>query len=686
MFDRRVKFVLIILLLPALMVAVRLGHLQLLNASTYREATEKLLEREPRQFPFLRGSITDCAGRVLAYDAPAWDIAVHYGAMVNDKAARRQLCRDIGIPRRELTEEHLDETLAKVGRRIDESWVKISQFTGTPLSEMKPDVDRVVARVRRIKERVSAQRGVDTVVEEECKVHPIVTGLDESQQVAARIGLAEYPWIEVVTSHRRRYAGGTAIGHLVGQVSRVTDEAIADDPNADDPLRCYDSDDVFDVFGVRGVEALAEQWLRGRRGQEHENRLHRQVSPPVLAVNGNDVRLTISMELQQTFYGRLTDDVKTTGACAVLLDIPTRSVIAMVSYPSVDPNDKAQLLAVDPNDPRRPFVFRAVREVYPPGSIVKPMFLAGALADGVISSSTSFNCQGRLNPQDTTKFGCDAVHGDVGPIGAVQESCNVFFYRVGEKMGVSRETWWMQQFGLGKSSGMGLRDELAGHLSTRSGLYEARNVAIGQGETTVTPIQAANMIATVASGEYRPVTLWANDPAPRPAPVRLNVDASAWRVVREGMYRAVNEPRGTAFRKGGLSEPGSYVLLGKTGTAQTPPPEWYYSCRFPDGTIKEILARNQATLLNAYPPERRPEVIAQRKPPEYEDKDHSWFVGYLAPRDRYLQDVTGGPNSVAIAVIVEYAGHGGEVAVPIAAAMLDSVMMAAPELCGRGGS
>lgn len=682
MFERRVKFLLVLLAVPAVALAARLVHLQVFSAAEFRTATDKMLELRPRQFPFLRGSITDCAGRPLAYDAPAWDVAVHYGVLVDEPAVRKRMSRIIGVPLDELTPEMLDA-----------SWHRISQLTGTSVADMQADARRIVARIKRIKRHVSERRGVETLIAEEIQSHPVVTGLDQSQQVAARIGLSGYPWVEVVPSHTRRYEGGPAVGHLTGRVVRVSDAVLEADENADDPLAAYRPEDVY---GVRGVEALGERWLRGRRGQVWVDRLGDIVTvdragrplPPIEAVDGKDLQLTLDLALQQALYARLGAEITTrypasTGGAAVLLDIPTRQVIALLSYPSIDPNDRTAMLEVDPNDPRRPFLFRAVREIYNPGSIVKPMLLAAGLADGTVHRNTHFTCTGHLLPGHPNKWRCTGIHGAADPIYAIQHSCNIFFYHLGQQMGVPREAWWMQQFGLGHTSGTGLLDESVGRLPSRRTNGEARFAAIGQSETELTPIQAANMIATIASGEYRPVTVWANDPAPRPEAVRLNVPDSAWRIVREGLYRTVNEPGGTAYRDGKLAEPGGFVLLGKTGSAEGYPPEWFYTCRFPDGTVREIRARNQRTLLSDYPPERRPTVLSQRKPPEYE-QTHGWFVGYLVPRDRYLQDVTGGDMRIAIAVVVEYAGHGGEVAVPVATAMLDSVMMAGDSICSGG--
>jgi cell division protein FtsI/penicillin-binding protein 2 len=216
---------------------------------------------------------------------------------------------------------------------------------------------------------------------------------------------------------------------------------------------------------------------------------------------------------------------------------------------------------------------------------------------------------------------------------------------------------------------------------------EARQAGIGQSETELTPIQDANLIATVANGVYKPVTLWANDPTPHPPGTRLPVSAEDWKTVREGLYDVVNVPQGTAYRtlqSKGISF-GKYVMLGKTGSAEGWAPESIYLVRHPDGRREEIRALNAPSLLRKYP---NVQIESQRRPPEY-DQTHSWFVAYLAPRGRHLDPVGPGPASVAVAVIVEYAGHGGLIAAPVAAEILQSYLIMAerpaePNQAGEG--
>lgn len=659
MFERRIKLLLILLAVPAVTVAGRLIQLQVFAAQAYRDETRKMLERPPRQFPCLRGKILDSRGRILASDAPAWSIAVQYGAMINqhglmvdDPTVRKNMCRLMDVPWRELSEE-----------RIKESWTRIAELSTRPLPDLWVEAERIVSRVRRIKKTVSEHRGVETLIEEELQPHPVVRGLNRSEQVAARIALAEYPWIEIVSSHRRVYAGGAAMGQTLGRLGRVTDQTLANDPNADDPLARYQPDDIF---GIQGVEAIAENALRGRRGQVHEDRFGVELSPPVDPIDGQDIQLTIDLALQEAIYRDWTRSALGTGRTAVILDVPTRNVLAMVGYPAVDPNDPDDMRRVSPDDPRRPFLFRAVRGNYHPGSIIKPVILAGGLTDRKIAPRETVNCIGRLFADYPNAWRCEGYHPNISAVEAIQKSCNVYFYILGQRLGVQREAYWMQQFGMGQAAGTGLIEEFHGRLPIDRNDGEARLAGIGQGRTELTPLQAANLIATVADGKYRPVTLWADNPSPHPPSAPLPVSDIAWRTVREGLYAAVNAFKGTAYETAGHVDFGPYVLLGKTGSAETAPPEWIYPVVFPDGTRQEVRAPNAKAVRRRYPdPRIRIDHENKRKPPEYE-QTHAWFVGYLAPRGRHVQPVGPGPASIAIAVIVEYAGHGGKQAVPVA--------------------
>ena len=674
MFEHRLKILLILAGALACVLAMRFTQVQLLQAGQAATESESLLHRPPKYYPFLRGRILDHEGRPLAYDAPTWDISIAYGAMVGDETFLRETARDL------FPDERLDDALAMLDQRIRDSWRALIRLTAVPRTELAEVVTRHVRRIQRIKQAVEDRQGIEVVIAEELMTHPVVRNLSQDQQVAARIELKDYPWIEVTKSHDRVYRGGPAMAAILGRMAEVDAATLDDDPNMDDPLARYWPGERH---GISGIEAIAEQVLRGKRGRTHEDAVGRPISEAIEPVNGRDYRLTIDLGLQRSMYNELASAVERTpyrsGGAAVLLDIPSRHILGMVSYPSIDPNDPAfDLDALTPEEKlRQPFVFRAVRQYYPPGSIVKPMLLAAAMTDGALSPSQTFHCEGRLFP-GKPHWACTAAHGDVGSIFAIQHSCNVFFYNIGELMGVPAISNWMSQFGFGRRAGTGLAAEKAGRLPEIGGEGDARNLAIGQGALDVTPIQAANMVATVASGVFREVTMDAEDRWPRPSH-QLNIPESVWRTVREGMYQVVNTKGGTAFgpKKGELEDAGHYVLLGKTGSAEAPrrPLKRRYTCHFPDGDIKHVIAASEADVLKQYPDVRITGFRTVHFWPEQDPPPtHAWFVGYLTSKSRYLEPANSADLNVAIAVVIEYSGHGGDVAAPVAKRMIQSVI------------
>lgn len=683
MFERRLRLIMVLMVIPAVAVIARLVQLQIVEGEQYASKAEALLIKPMRLYPCLRGEIVDAEGARLAYDAESWDICVHYGILSEAedhlRAMARERLRRRGVPR---TADNVAEEMHKLGIEIDESWHAIARLTGRQVEDLDAVRERRLRQVQRIKEVVTQRRKIDTVVDEERTVHPIVQGLNHQMCVEAKVQLADYPWVEVLVSHTRRYEGGDAMGHLYGTLNEVGPEDLREDVNTADILSRYL---LGDLIGRTGLERLGEQWLRGRRGCEQEDLRGVPTTQPVAPVDGNTMRLSLNLRLQQYCYHRLQAAVRehppSTGGAAVILDIPTRKVLALVSYPAFDPNlpdaERAKLATQDPFG--QPYVFRAVHQPYPPGSTIKALVLPSALTEGKVGPGTTYDCIGYLFPGLPNRWQCDArrAHGTVDPILAVQKSCNVFFYHVGENMGLANLVKWMDRFGFGRVTGIGLIEDATGtlpQLRRDMGAGPARLAAIGQGEVSATPLQLANMIATVASGVWKPVTIWPDNPDQSLQGYELPIPAANWRLVREGLYKVVNEQGGRAYGplRAKLAGEEEFVLLGKTGSAEAPALERLYRCRFPDGTEKTIKARTFRELRNRYPEGQKPEYISQEDAQVY--PTHGWFVGYLATRGHYLEPAISGELNVAIAVIVEYAGHGGAVAAPVARDMLQALI------------
>jgi len=443
----------------------------------------------------------------------------------------------------------------------------------------------------------------------------------------------ELPGVRVETRTRRRYPLGPLFGHLVGYVGEVSGDDIAARPEGD-----YRPGDLI---GRAGLEAVHESSLRGRDGWALEEidalgrvvSRRRQILQPVRA--GDDLRLTLSAALQESLAAAMAGR----RGCAVAMALPGGEILAAVSLPSYDPNLLASGITADQwrrltTDPGHPLLNRLVQAVYPPGSPYKIVTSLCALANGVATPHSRFEpCLGSYRFGNRL-FRCwkRGGHGEVDHTRALVQSCDVFYYQLVQRLDLAKLAATAHLLGLGEVTGIGLPGELAGNIPDRD-WYDRRfgprgwsrgvllNNAIGQGEVLVTPLQMVLMTGRVATGlaDLRP-RLVADAPGAAPGPsIPLAVPGPALDWVRRTMRQVVDIGTGVRARLAAVH------VAGKTGTAQNP-----------------------------------------------HGQDHAWFVCFApeeAPR-------------VALAVILENAGHGGAVAAPVAARWLRAYLA---QESGEGG-
>ncbi len=436
----------------------------------------------------------------------------------------------------------------------------------------------------------------------------------------------ELPDVVVEEVPTRRYPDDLA-AHLFGYVGEVSDQQVA----SDDDLK------VGDIVGQAGLEKAYNGKLMGEDGSRLVvvNSVGREIrtleeTPPT---EGERLQLTIDYNLQKA----VEDGFKDLGlnGAAVLLDPHTGEVLALASEPEFDPNDFAS--GIDRatwnelnTDVFRPLTDRALQGRYSPGSTFKMAVAAAALEEGVITPDFKVFCPGHATFFGHT-FKCwkPGGHGWVDLREAIEESCNVYFYTVGNMVGVDRIHKWATLLGLGVKSGIDLPGEVTGLVPSTQWKEErfgekwypgeTISVAIGQGAVSVTPISMAVYMATLANGGTRvtPHLLKAVDDgegwhaAPAPAPqsvVHLKPDTLS--AIRDGLWLVVNG-KGT----GGNAKIAGYDVVGKTGTAQVISNEGKAAAA--GKTDKDL-------------------------------RDHGWFV-FFAPRDN---------PQIAGVVFGEHAVHG----------------------------
>jgi penicillin-binding protein 2 len=453
----------------------------------------------------------------------------------------------------------------------------------------------------------------------------------------------DLPGIYIDVSPVRLYIDGEIIAPVIGYTGEISKEELEKDED-------YASGDIL---GKHGVEKLLDSVIRGQRGAElvEVNVYGKEIKNlgRIDPVSGYNIILTLDADLQKTAW----DAFEGRAGAAVVLDPRDGSVRAMVSSPSFDPNlFNSGISAQDWNklikNPLTPMSNRAISGQYPPGSTYKLVVALAALEEGIITPDTKFLCNGSFDSGNRT-FRCwqKKGHGHISLHRAIVESCDVYFYNLGRLLGVDKIAHYARLLGLGNVTGIDLPNEKNGLIPTKQWklarlkepwqMGETISISIGQGFDSVTPLQLAAAYSTFANGG----TLW------RPRIVK-SIETTDGRLYKEflpekkgkmplsqvtfdllgdALWGVVNEPNGTGKA---ARRPGADVC-GKTGTAQVV------------GLPENEKARREKKI-----------GVLQR--------DHALFVCFAPLKN----------PEIAVAVIVENAGHGGSVAAPIARKILDA--------------
>jgi len=477
---------------------------------------------------------------------------------------------------------------------------------------------------------------------------PLKMDLSEEQVARFSVNQHLFEGAYVVPYLSRHYPYGDLLTHVIGYVSRMDDDDVAsvDEGN-------YRG---TNVIGKIGIEQFHETELHGTSGFE---RVETNVSGRVLqvlerqdAVPGQDLVLSIDVAVQQVAWDAIGDRP----GSVVAIDPTDGSVIAMVSKPAYDPNLFVHGIAHKAyqeilNGPGRPLFNRALRGGYEPGSTLKPFVGLAGLETGVVDENTRVFSNGKFyiagygRPYRDWKPG---GHGWVTIVTALEQSVNTYFYQLAMNLGIDRMHDYLAQFGFGETTGIDVPGEGKGVLPSREWKRAAQNkpwypgetviAGIGQGFNVVTPVQLANAVATLVNGgkRYEPRLLYASKEAgneraqQQEAPVAFQVpvvNPHDWELVREGMERVVNGPRGTARA---ITKGAHYRMAGKSGTAQV----------FQLAQNEKYVAKNVAQHL----------------------RDHALFVAF-APVDA---------PRIAVAVILEHGGGGSTDAAPVAKEVIEA--------------
>ncbi|HEY7214775.1 MAG TPA: penicillin-binding protein 2 [Thermoanaerobaculia bacterium] len=561
-----------------LLVAIATGFwfVQLVQGDYYRELAENnRLRKLPIKAP--RGLIYDRKGRLLVENVPSYNLMLDRSRSADMERSLRFAAMVLGRPPEEL-------------QRL------LAEYAAVPAFK------------------------------------PVLLAENLTLSEVARFGVEglEYPEFEVEVQHLRLYRHREQTAHLLGYLGEATQEEI------DAAKGLYQPGDLV---GKKGIEQTYDRELRGTDGERvvvvdsRGELLQEYRRKP--AVAGRKLQLSIDLDLQQE-AARWLDGPEKVGA-VIAMDPRNGEILTLVSSPSYNPNLFARRLQradwqalID--DPNHPLQNRAIQNTYSPGSTFKIVMATAGLTEGIFNEHTSVLCTG-AKVFYGRPFRCwrPGGHGVVNAHTAFKVSCDVYFYTLGQAMGIEKIARYAHLFGLGSPTGIDISGEKRGLVPDPEWSLEARghkwypgetiSVSIGQGPVLLTPLQMAEMTALIANGGYRVIPHLVKD-AKLPPPERVPLDEEALRAVRGGMWAVVNEPGGTAY--GSVRLPG-VEIAGKSGTVQ-------------------VIAYSQR-LDPAHMP--------------FKFRDHAWFTSF-APADN---------PELVVTVFAEHGGGGSRVAGPIAQAL-----------------
>jgi penicillin-binding protein 2 len=474
---------------------------------------------------------------------------------------------------------------------------------------------------------------------------PLEKGLPREEAIYIESRTDEMPEFRIEIEPARAYPYKKTASHILGYISELTAEELEEKKN--------EGYKPGDIIGKSGIEKKYEWALRGVKGirtvaKDNLGRV-REVLEEKKPVIGKTVVLTINIELQKYVEELFKDHNGTVG----IVELKTGDILAMVSKPNFSPEffsgilDTEEWLALV-NDPDRPLHNKFIQGLYSPGSTFKIVVALAGLQENIIDTSVISHCSGAVRVYDRI-FQCwkASGHGSLNVVGALKNSCNVFFYRLGKKLEIDVIAQYAKWLGLGDATLIDLPNENKGLIPTEAWKLktlgqkwfpgETISVAIGGGMLTITPVQALQMISTVAlRGEKcqlhllkrieedgNVVGIFPQNKDIKPAAI----DKKNFEIVIDGLYKVVNDGgTGRAARVPGLD------ICGKTGTQQ-------------------IISKEN--------PNYRQLVKQKQFSP------HSWFVSF-APRDN---------PEVAVVIFVEHGGDAGAVAAPMAAKIYKKIFL-----------
>ncbi len=539
--NLRFNVMTIITYLVGIVLLMQLFNLQIIHGAEYREESNTRLTRES-VLEATRGNIMDKSGNVLVSSTTKFGLELYKSKIDTDDLNNTIL--------------NMINVLEKYNVSYPDSFpIKMDPFkftlSGEDLSNWK--------RSNNLAEDITAEQAFFKM-KEKYKINKADNG--ETRKIMAiryeivqkgysstkavtisndipREAVAEFsensekfPGINIFVKPERTYTKGTLASHILGYASKIS---------SDEYKTRKDTYDQNDMIGKTGIEYVFEEYLKGKKGVKQ---IDMAVDGTITgeytseeAVPGSDVVLTIDANLQKVTEDALAANMQkirsggfgkaynAISESCVVMNVKTGEILAMASYPGYNPSDFIGGISTEKwnsyiNDVSKPLVNKAIQTSYSPGSIFKMVTAIAGLESGVITPKTVINDTGVYTKYEKygTRMNCwyytdyHRGHGPLNVIGAIEKSCNYFFYETADRMQIDTLDKYAKYFGLGNKTGVELRDETSGVLAskeTKAKMHpdasywapgDTLNAAIGQGDNEFSPLQMAKYISMLANG------------------------------------------------------------------------------------------------------------------------------------------------------------------------------------------
>jgi len=664
MYKQRLQIFIFFCILAVVVCIGRLAYLQLAQGDDYRSRIEQMRMLGPMQLPTIRGSIFDRNGNSIAVDKPAFYLYISYeltklldgrfwqGSILK-RASRGETAQQAEFELR----KQFEDDFAELWEIVD----KCAKICGGQRAEIESKIRQINDRIwemrqffawmdkfpnSKLKAKYKLNRRAVPVnealqdFEKQCpdrddrltltmdvdlsvmyKTHKLMELKTEAQLLEAQLEFVDTEMVEILPEVKRVYPYDSAACQVIGWVGLVRQE----DKGlfADDRYRRYLDDELI---GKEGVEKVCEPVLRGKRGEVIYD-IDSELIARTETQFGKDVALSLDIELQKEIETHLSDPNLNpnynSAIGAVVIDVATGDILSLVSMPVYNLNAIRRNYNEVRDAPGAPLVNKAIYEIYPPGSVIKPFILIMGLEEGKIEPTDIISCPhkeapyGWPNCMQFKRFNSchDWKWTDEGgniARNAIRGSCNIYFSRLADRLEPSALQGWLFKFGYGRrilpgpvfDENLSIADKTqatnrnlhhsAGQISTgilrktpsaldefpKIAKYERRMFGIGQGNLRATVLHVANATAAIARGGIfkRPrLFLSESDVFNEQQQEDLGIAQSTLEVVRDGMSAVVNEWGGTAYSVFDLSELGQMdvKVYGKTGSTEAVVNAWF---------------------------------------------------------------------------------------------------------------